>query len=51
MVDNIKENGLIIIWTEWEFTHGLMADAIWENIKMTRNTDMEFTNGLMDVFT
>ena len=44
--DNTRESGLIIIWTEWESTLGLMADVIWESIKMTRSTGMVFTSGL-----
>lgn len=48
MEDSIKDNGLIIIWMEWVFTHGLMEGAIWENTKTIRNTDMESINGLME---
>lgn len=51
MVDNIKENGLIITWTEWVFIRGLMEDATWVNTKTTRNMGTESTNGLMDVYT
>lgn len=47
MEDNIKESGLITIWTEWVFILGLMADATWVSIKMIRSMDMVSTNGPM----
>ena len=43
---NTKVNGLIIIWMAWVSTPGLMEDAIWENIKMIKNTVTVSTNGL-----
>ena len=37
MEDNTKENGLIIIWKEWESILGKMAEAMKANTKMIRN--------------
>jgi len=51
MVDNTKENGSTIIWTELVFTHGKMEDSTVVSTKMTRNTGMEFTLGQMVVHT
>ena len=47
MAGNFKENGSTIRWMAWEYIPGLMVDAIWESIKMIKNTDMVYINGQM----
>ena len=51
MVDNIKEAGLKITWIVWEFIHGKMVDAIWENITMIKNMVTVYTNGMTGDYT
>ena len=47
MVDSMKANGLIIIWTASVCTPGRMADSTEVNTRMTRSTDTVSTPGQM----
>ena len=42
MAANIKANGLQICSKESVFILGMMEDFIWENLKLTKGTDMEY---------
>ena len=51
MVVATKESGRIIIWKEWEYTSGTMAESMKANIKMIKSTGSEFTSGQMEDYT
>ena len=47
MVENIWENGMIIIWMELVSTPGKMVENTRVNINLIKSMDMENTCGLM----
>ena len=48
MVENMKENGKLIIWKDMEFISGMMAGNTKENTKMIKSMGMVFINGQME---